>query len=130
MLIALSSTALLGLYAYNLSFKPQVSSLQSKDLEQVGIIYRSNGIQSMTRYVESELTREIKKALAENPRTSTLNLSVNIVGSRVTLSGKAESKDQIFNAIKTTLETPGVKDVVSTVVIDPDIQIAGKGSLL
>lgn len=101
-----------------------------EDLESMGVIYRSNDYQERTSILESELTHKIKQALAKNPDTSVLNLNVSTVGPRVTISGKAENTEQIKSAIDIVLDTPGVGEVISTVVVDPDIQIAGKGSLL
>ncbi|MBI1859017.1 MAG: BON domain-containing protein [Candidatus Melainabacteria bacterium] len=115
--------------------KPQdqisfTSNKNQEDLENKGVIYRSNGYQEGTSILESELTHKIKQALAKNPNTAVLNLNVSTVGPRVTISGKAENTEQIKSAIDIVLDTPGVGEVISTVVVDPDIQIAGKGSLL
>lgn len=100
------------------------------NLESVGVIYRANDTHKVTKSAEAELTELIKKSLAENPKTATLSLNITTVGSRITISGKAENKDQIKNAIQTALKIPGVKEVISTVVVDPAIEIAAKDPLL
>ena len=98
--------------------------------EKAGIIYRCNESCENSKLIESELSQLVKQVLAENPKTATLNLNIVTVGSRITISGKAENREQIKSAVQTTLKIPGVKEVISTVVIDPDIEIAHKNSLL
>ena len=100
-------------------------------LEKLGIIYRSNkSCKTLMLDSETQLAQLVKEALTKNPKTATLNLNITTVGSRITISGKAENKKQIQSAIQTTLKVPGVKEVISTVVIDPKMQIASKDSLL
>ena len=101
-----------------------------ENLESVGIIYRMNEKSMTTDVTEKELSTLIKEALATSPETATLNLSVVVVGSRITISGKAEEKGQIESAIKKALEVPGVKEVISTIVIDPETGLANNGSFL
>ena len=98
--------------------------------EYKGIIYRANKTYNNPLSKEAQITLSIKQALAENPETAFLNLHITTVGSRITISGKAENKDQIQSAIDTALKIPGVKEVISTVVIDPNIQMSSGNQLL
>ena len=119
-----------------LSFKPECN-LHAKNqtkttINDSGIVYKVKEI-SETRIPELKgmsITESVKNALAENPGTSTLNLNIATVGSRITLSGKAEYKEQIISAVDCVLKIPGVKEVISTIVIDPEIYITGKSLLL
>ena len=107
-----------------------IKNTSENNLEKIGILYRSNEIHKITKSHEAELTESIKQRLAVNPKTATLNLRISIVGSRITISGKAENRDQILSAIRTVRKIPGVKEVISTVVIDPEIKITSKDPLL
>ena len=98
--------------------------------EYKGIIYRVNQTYNNPLSKEAQITLSIKQALAENPETAVLNLHITTVGSRITISGKAENKDQIQSAIDTALKIPGVKEVISTIVIDPNIQLSSGNQLL
>lgn len=89
-----------GFYLNGYLFATKHKEIPEKVLQEKGVIYKENELITMTDMAESELAVKIKQALAENPRTSILNLSVNIVGSRVTLSGKAESGEQIQCAVE------------------------------
>ena len=116
-----------------LTFSFAVESNQANKIdnyEYKGIIYKSNKIYKYENSQEARLTLAIKQVLAQNPETSILNLNVTAVGSRITISGKAENKDQIQKAVNLTLAIPGVKEVISTVVIDPTIQISNSNQLL
>ena len=113
----------------------QATELNTKEkvgnnLEKIGIIYRLNETHQISSSKESILTEQIKKALAEDPRTATLNLNITTSGSRITISGKADNKEQIQSAVQDTLRIPGVKEVISTVVIDPGGEITSRNSLL
>lgn len=113
-------------FAVELKIKNKVKN----NLENIGVIYRANKICESTKSVEGELSQTIKQVLAKNPETATLNLNIVTVSSRITISGKAEDKKQIQSAIQTILNVQGVKEVISTVVVDPDIHIANKNTLL
>jgi len=108
----------------------ELNTKSKNTLEEIGIIYRANELCKNSKSTEIAITQIIKEALAQNPKTSTLNLNITTVGSRVTLSGKAEDREQIQAAIQIVLSIPGVKEVISTVVVDHDIKIANKEALL
>ena len=133
-ILKISSFILLGIaiswLTLGLASDINIKNTSETNLEKIGILYRSNEIHKITKSHEAELTESIKQRLAVNPKTATLNLRISTVGSRITISGKAESKDQILSAIRTALKTPGVKEVISTVVIDPEIKITSKDPLL
>ena len=119
-----------------LSFKPECNLYAKNQIEtninDSGIIYKVKEIPEtgIPELKEISITESVKNVLAENPRTSTLNLNIATVGSRITLSGKAEYKEQIISAVECVLKIPGVKEVISTVVVDPEIHITSKSSLL
>jgi osmotically-inducible protein OsmY len=108
----------------------ELNTKNKNTLEEIGIFYRANELYKNPKSSEAAITQIIKEALAQNPKTSTLNLNITTVGSRVTLSGKAEDREQIQTAIQIVLSIPGVKEVISTVVVDHDIKIANKEALL
>jgi len=119
-----------------LSFKPECNLYAKNQTEtninDAGIIYKvketlETGLSGLNGF---SITESAKNALAENPATSTLNLNITTVGSRITLSGKAEYKEQITSAVDCVIKIPGVKEVISTVVIDPEIYITSKSPLL
>ena len=127
-ILVLALTSLIFSYSYEL--KPDKKLKNETDYEYVGIIYKLNNSCKTTFLGEENITEEIKKALAENPKTSGLNLTISTVGARITISGKAETREQIKSAIQTSLNIPGVNEVISTIIVDPNIRIASKGSLL
>ena len=133
-ILKISSFILLGItiswLTFSLASDINIKNTSETNLEKIGILYRSNETHKITKSHEAELTESIKQRLAVNPKTATLNLRISTVGSRITISGKAENKDQILSTIRTALKTPGVKEVISTVVIDPEIKITSKDPLL
>ena len=116
--------------AFGQAIELNIKDKSQNNFEKIGIIYRSNDIHKISNSKESLLTEQIKKVLAENPKTAALDLNITTSGSRITISGKADNKDQIQSAIQATLKIPGVKEVISTVVVDPDGEISSKNSLL
>lgn len=121
---------LISWLTFGLALDLNTVNKSENNLERIGIFYRSNEIHKSTRASEGTLTEKIKEHLAKNPKTATLNLNITTVGSRITISGKAENKEQIKSAIQTALKTPGVKEVISTVVIDPEVKITSEDPLL
>lgn len=128
----ISTFILIGIAISWLTFglASELNTKSKNNLEDIGILYRANELYKNSKITEAAITILIREALAQNPKTSTLNLNITTVGSRVTISGKAEYKEQIQTVIQTALQIPGVREVISTVVVDHDIKIANKEAVL
>jgi hyperosmotically inducible protein len=66
---------------------------------------------------DAAITAEIKGKLAADPLLSALAIDVDTSGGRVTLSGTAPSHEAIGRATLLALETPGVREVISTLQV-------------
>lgn len=66
---------------------------------------------------DTRITAEIKSKLAADPDLSAMTISVNTTKGRVTLSGMVSSTELIGKAILVTMETSGVREVVSTLQV-------------
>ncbi len=66
---------------------------------------------------DTRITAAVKAKLIKDPDLSALSISVNTTEGRVTLSGTALSNAQIGKAMGITLDTDGVREVVSTVQV-------------
>jgi osmotically-inducible protein OsmY len=66
---------------------------------------------------DAAITAEIKGKLAADPALSALAIDVDTHDGRVTLSGAAPSHEAIGRATLLALETPGVREVVSTLQV-------------
>jgi len=69
--------------------------------------------------VETRITATIKAKLVKDPALSALRISVNTTDGVVTLSGSVDSADQIEQAKQLALQTEGVREVKSTLQVDP-----------
>ncbi len=65
----------------------------------------------------ARITAAIKAKLVAEPGLPAFSINVDTTDGLVTLSGKAESHEQIAKAVKLTLETEGVHKVISTLQV-------------
>lgn len=92
-----------------------------EDLERSGRLVRRKA-REVTDVVtdtgrDAAITAEIKGKYAADPTLSALAIDVDTNGGRVTLSGSAPSHEAIGRATLLALETPGVREVVSTLQV-------------
>jgi len=68
---------------------------------------------------DARITAAIKAKLLTSRDLSALNISVNTTAGVVTLSGSVSSAEHISKAILVAMETDGVREVVSTLQVQP-----------
>lgn len=92
-----------------------------KDLAQAGKVVRQRardiGDAVVDATSDARITAAVKIRLAADPELSALGISVDSTGGRVTLSGTVATPALIGKAIALTLETEGVRAVVSTLQV-------------
>lgn len=130
-LVAALVGAFTNVLLFGLNDKTQaVYNKGESNLEKLGVYYKRSKKKSNRSISDVGISNTIKNILAEDPSTSSLDLNIKVVGARVTISGKAESKKQIKKIVDIALKTDGVREVVSTVIVDPHISTAGGNSFL
>ncbi len=92
-----------------------------QELERTGMVVREKAGRWTAAIAESaadaRITAAIKSRLFAEPGVSSLGLHVTTTDGLVTLSGSAESHDQVAKAMRIALDTDGVRKVVSTVQV-------------
>jgi osmotically-inducible protein OsmY len=68
---------------------------------------------------DARTTTAIKAKLVASRDLSALNISVNTTAGVVTLSGRVSSADQVSKAMLLSMETEGVREVISTLQVKP-----------
>ncbi len=68
---------------------------------------------------DARITTAIKAKLVASRDLSALNISVNTTAGVVTLSGYVSSSENIAKAIVLAMETEGVREVISTLQVQP-----------
>jgi len=68
---------------------------------------------------DARITTAIKTKLVASRDLSALNISVNTTAGVVTLSGYVSSSENIAKAIVLAMETDGVREVISTLQVQP-----------
>ena len=91
------------------------------DVKELGIVVRKKGdnIIENTRSAagDAAITARIKAQLARDKDLSALDINVSTLDRKVTLSGKADSPQDVARAVDIALNTEGVKEVVSAIAI-------------
>lgn len=91
------------------------------DVKELGIVVRKKGdnIIENTKSAagDAAITARIKAQLARDKDLSVLDINVSTLGRKVTLSGKADSPQDVARAVDIALNTEGVKEVVSAIAI-------------
>ncbi|OGW50143.1 MAG: hypothetical protein A2Z50_06010 [Nitrospirae bacterium RBG_19FT_COMBO_42_15] len=91
------------------------------DVRELGIVVRKKGdnIIENTRSAadDAAITARIKTELAKDKGLSVLDINVSTLDRKVTLSGKVNSPQEVAKAVDIALNTKGVKEVVSAIVI-------------
>jgi osmotically-inducible protein OsmY len=92
-----------------------------EELERTGKVVRKKAQQAgaviSDATADARLTATIKAKLLKDTHLAALGFSVNTTDGVVTLSGRAESADQVSQAMKIALETEGVREVISTLQV-------------
>jgi osmotically-inducible protein OsmY len=90
-------------------------------LEDAGKVVRKKAEQVGTRIsdatADARITATIKAKLLKDTHLSALSISVNTTDGVVTLSGRANSPEEVSQAIKLALETDGVREALSTLQV-------------
>ena len=73
---------------------------------------------------DATITTRVKTALLNDPQVGGMRIDVNTTQGVVTLSGVAKSRDEEQKAVEVARRTPGVKDVRSTLVVNPGQSLA------
>jgi osmotically-inducible protein OsmY len=68
---------------------------------------------------DARITAAIKAKLVGSRDLSALNISVNTTAGVVTLSGAVSSSEHVSKAILLAMQTEGVREVVSTLQVQP-----------
>ncbi|MBI5180736.1 MAG: BON domain-containing protein [Nitrospirae bacterium] len=101
-----------------ISDKSREAIVEAKDL---GIVVRKKGdnIIENTRSAagDAAITARIKAQLARDKGLSLLDINVSTLNRKVTLSGKANSPQEVARAVDIALNTEGVKEVVSAIAV-------------
>ncbi|MEK6679844.1 MAG: BON domain-containing protein [Nitrospirota bacterium] len=101
-----------------ISDKSREAIVEAKDL---GIVVRKKGdnIIENTKSAagDAAITARIKAQLARDKDLSVLDINVSTLDRKVTLSGKADSPQDVARAVDIALNTEGVKEVVSAIAI-------------
>ncbi len=66
---------------------------------------------------DARITAEIKTKIFSDRDLSALSISVSTTDGRVTLSGTTSSPENIAKAVQLAMNTPGVREVVSTIQV-------------
>jgi len=94
-----------------------------EDLAQTGRVVRRKAREAGQAIsdgtADARITGAIKGKLLANRDLSALSISVNTTAGVVTLSGTANSAEDISKAMLLAMETDGVKEVVSTLQVKP-----------
>ena len=94
-----------------------------KELERTGMVVREKADKWTAAIAESaadaKITAAIKSKLFAEPGVASMSIHVTTTDGLVTLSGTADSHDQVAKAMRLALDTEGVRKVVSTVQIRP-----------
>ena len=94
-----------------------------EELAEKGRVVRSQSREWASGAKESmsdaAITAKIKSKYALNKEVSALNISVNTTAGVVTLSGYVSSSENIAKAIVLAMETDGVREVISTLQVQP-----------
>jgi hyperosmotically inducible protein len=92
-----------------------------EELKQKGEVVRRKarglGQAATDAAADTRITTEVKRKLLADPELSALSISVSTTDGRVTLSGSVPSEDLIGKAMLLALETDGVREVVSTLLV-------------
>jgi hypothetical protein len=92
-----------------------------EELARTGTIVRKKAREVGTAVsdatADTRITGRVKAKLALDSDLSALSISVNTTEGVVTLSGNVSSHEHIARAIRLTLETEGVTEVISTLQI-------------
>lgn len=93
----------------------------SEELKRTGRIVRRKATQAAHELADAtegaETTAAIKAKLALDPKLSAFDIAVNTTYGRVTLSGRADSPEDIARAVQIALERDDVREVVSTIQV-------------
>ncbi len=91
------------------------------EVKELGIVVKkkSDNIVDKTRTAANDaaITARVKTRLTKDREISGLDINVTTQDGKVTLSGKADSPQEIAKIIDTVLNTEGVKEVVSAITI-------------
>jgi osmotically-inducible protein OsmY len=92
-----------------------------QELERTGMVVRDKVGKWSASLAEgaadAKITAAIKSKLFTEPGVSSMSIQVTTTDGLVTLSGTAESHDQLAKAMRIALNTEGVRKVVSTVQV-------------
>ena len=69
---------------------------------------------------DARVTGVIKAKLVRDPDLSAWNISVNTTAGKVTLAGSVSAPDFVSKAMVLAMETDGVREVVSTLQVNPN----------
>jgi hypothetical protein len=96
-----------------------------KDVKDAG-----RQVMDKTREVVSDvtITASIKSKFAASPEVSALSIDVDTTDGRVTLSGKVNSAEEVNRAVEIASTVEGVRQVISTLLIDSGTSASDPGS--
>jgi hypothetical protein len=113
------------------AFKAKLETLDlrspqiKEELASTGKIVRRNardfGNQVADAAADTRMVAAIKAKYAADPDLSVWQISVSCDLGRVTLSGTVSAEENIGQAVALALETDGVRDVTSTLVVKPNL---------
>ncbi|MGO8766651.1 MAG: BON domain-containing protein [Limisphaerales bacterium] len=93
------------------------------ELEHSGEVVRRKahdiGAQAVSAATDARAVTEIKAKYAMDPSLSMWKISVSCAQGHVTLSGTAAAEEDIGRAVALALEADGVRDVTSTIQVQP-----------
>ncbi len=91
------------------------------EVKGLGIVVRKKNDNAVRKAVSSAgdaaITTRIKTQLLKDRDLSASDINVSTLDGKVTLSGKADSPHEVAKAVDIALNTAGVKEVVSEIVI-------------
>lgn len=92
-----------------------------QELERTGMVVRDKAGKWTAALAEgaadAKTTAAIKSKLFAEPGVSSMSIHVTTTDGLVTLSGTADSHEQVAKAMRVALDTEGVRKVVSTVQV-------------
>ena len=92
-----------------------------QELERTGRVVRKKakevGAVLADATADARITATIKAKLVKESNLSSLRISVNTTDGVVTLSGSADSAEQVADAMKVALDTDGVREAISTLQV-------------
>lgn len=101
-----------------ISEKTREAVVEAKGL---GIVVRKKDDNAVKKSVSSTgdaaITARVKRHLANDRQLSGLDINVSTLDGKVTLSGRADSPQDVARAVDIALNTEGVKEVVSSIVV-------------